>query len=193
MEATAHHKIIILTSPSGGGKTSIKTKLLTALSKELSFSVSATTRKMRGNEQEGVDYHFTNEEVFKKLIEQKAFIEWEMVYPGLYYGTTVQEMNRIWGEGKVPVLDIDVKGALNVKNQYGQQVLSIFIEPPSIEVLKERLRKRGTDTEENMLTRINKASEELQYKDKFDQVVLNDDIERASNEVIALVRQFITN
>ena len=193
MEATAHHKIIILTSPSGGGKTSIKTKLLTALSKELSFSVSATTRKMRGNEQEGVDYHFTNEEVFKKLIEQKAFIEWEMVYPGLYYGTTVQEMNRIWGEGKVPVLDIDVKGALNVKNQYGQQVLSIFIEPPSIEVLKERLRKRGTDTEENMLTRINKASEELQYMDKFDQVVLNDDIERASNEVIALVRQFITN
>jgi guanylate kinase len=148
---------------------------------------------MRGNEQEGVDYHFTNEEVFKKLIEQKAFIEWEMVYPGLYYGTTVQEMNRIWGEGKVPVLDIDVKGALNVKNQYGQQVLAIFIEPPSIEVLKERLRKRGTDTEENMLTRINKASEELQYKDKFDQVVLNDDIERASNEVIALVRQFITN
>jgi guanylate kinase len=193
MEATAQYKIIILTSPSGGGKTSIKTKLLTALSKELSFSVSATTRKMRGNEQEGVDYHFTNEEVFKKLIEQKAFIEWEMVYPGLYYGTTVQEMNRIWGEGKVPVLDIDVKGALNVKNQYGQQVLSIFIEPPSIEVLKERLRKRGTDTEENMLTRINKASEELQYKDKFDQVVLNDDIERASNEVIALVRQFITN
>jgi len=193
MEATAHHKIIILTSPSGGGKTSIKTKLLSALSKELSFSVSATTRKMRGNEQEGVDYHFTNEEVFKKLIEHKAFIEWEMVYPGLYYGTTVQEMNRIWGEGKVPVLDIDVKGALNVKHQFGHEVLSIFIEPPSIEVLKERLRKRGTDTEENMLTRINKASEELQYKDKFDQVVLNDDIERASSEVIALVRQFISN
>ena len=116
-----------------------------------------------------------------------------MVYPGLYYGTTVQEMNRIWGEGKVPVLDIDVKGALNVKKQYGERVMTIFIEPPSIQILKERLQKRGTDTEENILTRINKATEELQYKGKFDQVVLNDDIERASAEVIGLVRQFIQN
>lgn len=186
-------KIIILTAPSGAGKTTVKSKLLAALTKELSFSVSATTRKIRGNEQEGIDYHFTNEEVFKKLIEKKAFIEWEMVYPGLYYGTTIEELNRIWNEGKIPVLDIDVKGALNVKNQFGNLVLSIFIEPPSIAVLKERLEKRGTDSAENILTRINKATEELQYKEQFDQVVLNDDIERASAEVIALVRQFIAN
>lgn len=186
-------KIIILTAPSGAGKTTVKSKLLAALTKELSFSVSATTRKIRGNEQEGIDYHFTNEEVFKKLIEKKAFIEWEMVYPGLYYGTTIEELNRIWKEEKVPVLDIDVKGALNVKKQFGNLVLSIFIEPPSIAVLKERLEKRGTDTAENILTRINKANEELQYKEQFDQVVLNDDIERASAEVIALVRQFIAN
>ena len=186
-------KIIILTAPSGAGKTTVKSKLLAALTKELSFSVSATTRKIRGNEQEGIDYHFTNEEVFKKLIEKKAFIEWEMVYPGLYYGTTMEELNRIWNEEKVPVLDIDVKGALNVKKQFGNLVLSIFIEPPSIAVLKERLEKRGTDTAENILTRINKANEELQYKEQFDQVVLNDDIERASAEVIALVRQFIAN
>lgn len=186
-------KIIILTAPSGAGKTTVKSKLLAALTKELSFSVSATTRKIRGNEQEGIDYHFTNEEVFKKLIEKKAFIEWEMVYPGLYYGTTIEELNRIWNEEKVPVLDIDVKGALNVKKQFGNQVLSIFIEPPSISVLKERLEKRGTDTAENILTRINKATEELQYKGLFDEVVLNDDIERASAEVIALVRQFIAN
>ena len=131
--------------------------------------------------------------MFKKLIENNSFIEWEMVYPGLYYGTTVQEMNRIWGEGKVPVLDIDVKGALNVKKQFGEKVLTIFIEPPSIDVLKERLQKRGTDTEENILTRINKATEEMQYRGKFDQVVLNDDIERASTEVIALVGKFIEN
>lgn len=171
----------------------MKSKLLDALKAELSFSVSATTRKIRGNEQEGIDYHYTNEEVFKKLIENNSFVEWEMVYPGLYYGTTVQEMNRIWGEGKVPVLDIDVKGALNVKKQFGEKVLTIFIEPPSIEVLKERLQKRGTDTEENILTRINKATEEMQYRGKFDQVVLNDDIDRASAKVIALVRQFIEN
>lgn len=186
-------KIIILTAPSGAGKTTVKSKLLAALTKELSFSVSATTRKIRGNEQEGIDYHFTNEEVFKKLIEKKAFIEWEMVYPGLYYGTTIEELNRIWNEEKVPVLDIDVKGALNVKKQFGNLVLSIFIEPPSIAVLKERLEKRGTDSEETILTRINKATEELQYKELFDEVVLNDDIERASAEVIALVRQFIAN
>lgn len=193
MPETDKKKIIILTAPSGAGKTTVKSKLLAALTKELSFSVSATTRKIRGNEQEGIDYHFTNEEVFKKLIEKKAFVEWEMVYPGLYYGTTVEEMNRIWSEGKLPVLDIDVKGALNVKKQFGDLVLSIFIEPPSIAVLKERLEKRGTDTAENILTRINKATEELQYKGQFDQVVLNDDIERASAGVIALVRQFIAN
>jgi guanylate kinase len=193
MSATNSKKIIILTSPSGGGKTSVKSRLMAALNMELSFSVSATTRKIRGNEQEGVDYHFINEEVFKKLIENKSFVEWEMVYPGLYYGTTVQEMKRIWDEGKVPVLDIDVKGAINVKNQFGSKVLAIFIEPPSLEVLKERLHKRGTDSPENMLIRINKATEELQYKGQFDQVVLNDEIERAAAEVIALVRQFIGN
>jgi guanylate kinase len=193
MVESLQHKIIILTAPSGAGKTSVKSILLNTLKKELSFSVSATTRKIRGSEQEGVDYHYTNEEVFKKLIEANSFIEWEMVYPGLYYGTTVEELNRIWAEGKVPVLDIDVKGAMNVKEKYGNYVLSIFIEPPSIEVLKERLIKRGTDSEENILMRINKAEEELHYKSMFDRVVLNDDIERASSEVVALVQQFIAN
>ena len=185
------HKIIILTSPSGGGKTTVKTRLLDVFKNELSFSVSATTRKIRGKEQEGIDYHFTNEEVFKKLIETNSFVEWEIVYPGLYYGTTLEELNRIWIAGKIPVLDIDVKGALNVKKQYGKSVLSIFIDPPSIEVLKERLIKRGSDSLKNIMMRINKANEEIQFKDKFDQVVLNDDIERASAEIIALVKQFI--
>ena len=193
MTESVQHKIIILTAPSGAGKTSVKSRLLNTLKKELSFSVSATTRKMRGNEREGVDYHFINEEAFKELVATNSFVEWEMVYQGLYYGTTIAEINRIWGEGKVPVLDIDVKGALNVKKKYGNDVLSIFIEPPSIEVLKERLIKRGTDSEENILMRINKAGEEISYKSMFDRVVLNDDIERASSEVVALVQQFIAN
>jgi guanylate kinase len=193
MTESVQHKIIILTAPSGAGKTSVKSRLLNTLKKELSFSVSATTRKMRGNEKEGVDYHFINEEAFKELVATNSFVEWEMVYQGLYYGTTLEEINRIWGEGKVPVLDIDVKGALNVKKKYGNDVLSIFIEPPSIEVLKERLIKRGTDSEENILMRINKAGEEISYKSMFDRVVLNDDIERASSEVVALVQQFIAN
>lgn len=193
MAESLQHKIIILTAPSGAGKTSVKSRLLNTLKKELSFSVSATTRKMRGNEKEGVDYHFINEEAFKELVATNSFVEWEMVYQGLYYGTTIAEINRIWGEGKVPVLDIDVKGALNVKKKYGNDVLSIFIEPPSIEVLKERLIKRGTDSEENILMRINKAGEEISYKSMFDRVVLNDDIERASSEVVALVQQFIAN
>ncbi len=193
MTESVQHKIIILTAPSGAGKTSVKSRLLNTLKKELSFSVSATTRKMRGNEKEGVDYHFINEEAFKELVATNSFVEWEMVYQGLYYGTTIAEINRIWGEGKVPVLDIDVKGALNVKKKYGNDVLSIFIEPPSIEVLKERLIKRGTDSEENILMRINKAGEEISYKSMFDRVVLNDDIERATSEVVALVQQFIAN
>jgi guanylate kinase len=193
MTESVQHKIIILTAPSGAGKTSVKSRLLNTLKKELSFSVSATTRKMRGNEKEGVDYHFINEEAFKELVATNSFVEWEMVYQGLYYGTTVAEINRIWREGKVPVLDIDVKGALNVKKKYGNDVLSIFIEPPSIEVLKERLIKRGTDSEENILMRINKAGEEISYKSMFDRVVLNDDIERATSEVVALVQQFIAN
>ena len=193
MAESLQHKIIILTAPSGAGKTSVKSRLLNTLKKELSFSVSATTRKMRGNEKEGVDYHFINEEAFKELVATNSFVEWEMVYQGLYYGTTIAEINRIWGEGKVPVLDIDVKGALNVKKKYGNDVLSIFIEPPSIEVLKERLIKRGTDSEQNILMRINKAGEEISYKSMFDRVVLNDDIERASSEVVALVQQFIAN
>ena len=121
MTESVQHKIIILTAPSGAGKTSVKSRLLNTLKKELSFSVSATTRKMRGNEKEGVDYHFINEEAFKELVATNSFVEWEMVYQGLYYGTTVAEINRIWREGKVPVLDIDVKGALNVKKKYNRK------------------------------------------------------------------------
>ena len=184
-------KIIILTAPSGAGKTTIKTRMLQQLADRLSFSVSVTTRKKRDGEVDGVDYFFVDEENFKSNIKQHQFIEWEMVYPGMYYGTSVEEINRIWSEGKTPVLDIDVKGAMNVKRMYGDKVLSIFIEPPSIEVLEQRLNNRGTDTLENITMRVNKAREEMSYRNNFDKVILNDHIEKASAETKLLIQQFI--
>ena len=191
MELSHLKKIIILTAPSGAGKTTVKSRLLDAFKKELSFSVSATTRKIRGNEQEGIDYHYTNEEVFKKQIENNSFIEWEMVYPGLYYGTTVQEMNRIWGEGKVPVLDIDVKGALNVQKKLAENCLSIFIMPPSIEVLKQRLENRKTESPENIQMRLDKATYEISFSNQFRVVIQNNDLATACTEAEKIIRDFL--
>ncbi len=185
-------KIIILTAPSGAGKTTIKTKLLKEIPELLSFSVSATTRKIRAGEKDGVDYVFLNEDEFKDKIEHNEFVEWEMVYPGLYYGTTVDEMKRIWRDGKTPLLDVDVQGAINIKKQFGDNVLTIFIEPPSIEVLKERLTKRGTDSDEHIQTRINKATEEIGYKNNFDTIILNDDLKKATEDTISAVLNFIS-
>lgn len=191
MNTEPEKKIIILTAPSGAGKTTIKTRLLKEMADQLSFSVSATTRTIRGGEVDGVDYIFISESAFKNNIENNRFIEWEMVYPGMYYGTTVEEIHRIWKEGKTPLLDIDVKGALSVKKLFGNQVLSIFIEPPSIEVLEQRLIRRGTDNTQNISMRVNKAKEEMQYKNSFDKVILNDDIENATAETAEIVKQFI--
>jgi guanylate kinase len=191
MREKEQHKIIILTAPSGAGKTSIKTKLLAGMANQLSFSVSATTRKIRGGEKDGVDYIFISEETFKEKIDKEQFVEWQMVYPGMYYGTTVDEMKRIWSEGKTPLLDIDVKGALNVKKMFGAQVLTIFIEPPSIEILQERLMRRGTESAEHINTRISKAKEEMEYRNSFDKVIMNDDLERAAKEVNGLIANFL--
>ena len=190
MRETELHKIIILTAPSGAGKTSIKSKLLAVMADQLSFSVSATTRKIRGGETDGVDYIFISEDQFKKKIDKEQFVEWQMVYPGMYYGTTVDEMKRIWSEGKTPLLDIDVKGALNVKKMFGEQVLTIFIEPPSIEILQERLMKRGTESDDHINTRISKAKEEMEYRNSFDKVIMNDDLEKATNEVKEMIAKF---
>ena len=191
MNTEPEKKIIILTAPSGAGKTTIKTRLLKEMADQLSFSISATTRTIRGGEVDGIDYIFLTESAFKNNIANDRFIEWEMVYPGMYYGTSVEEIHRIWEEGKTPLLDIDVKGALNVKKLYGNQVLSIFIEPPSIEVLEQRLVRRGTDNTENISMRVNKARDEMQYKNSFDKVILNDDIEKATAETAEIVKQFI--
>jgi guanylate kinase len=191
MNTEPEKKIIILTAPSGAGKTTIKTRLLKEMADQLSFSVSATTRTIRGGEVDGVDYFFIPESAFKDNIENNRFIEWEMVYSGMYYGTTVEEMHRIWKEGRTPLLDIDVKGALSVKKLFGNQVLSIFIEPPSIEVLEQRLIRRGTDNIQNISMRVNKAKEEMQYKNSFDKIILNDDIEKATAETAEIIKQFI--
>ena len=187
-----NHKIIILAAPSGAGKTTIKSRLLANMPNKLSFSISAATRKIRIGEQDGVDYFFISVEDFKNKIDHNQFVEWEMVYPGAYYGTTVAEIERIWDEQKTPILDIDVQGAMRVKELYGEKAISIFILPPSLEVLKDRLQKRGTDNEVQIKTRIEKAAEEIAFSKNFDHIVLNDDLNKASEQVKLLVIDFLS-
>lgn len=187
-----NHKIIIITAPSGAGKTSI-THHLMQLFPQLAFSVSAATRQARGNEKNGVDYYFMSEDEFKQKIKNNEFIEWEMVYEGKYYGTLKSEMERIWQNNQVPILDIDVKGAIHVKQQYPENALTIFIEPPSVEELKKRLQSRGTETEESLAARVNKASYEISFKDQFDRHIVNDDLEKARVRAVEIVQDFICN
>ena len=186
-----HKKVIILTAPSGAGKTSI-TRFLLANYPQLAFSVSATTRAPRGAEQDGVDYHFMSPAAFETHIKQNDFLEYEMVYEGLYYGTLKSELERIWTEGKMPILDIDVKGAIAIQKQLGDQALSIFILPPSIEVLKERLTKRNTDSEEKMQMRLDKAAYEISFSDQFNAVVKNEVLDTACEETASLIQGFIS-
>ena len=186
-----HKKVIILTAPSGAGKTSI-TRFLLANCPQLAFSVSATTRAPRGAEQDGVDYHFISPATFETHIKQNDFLEYEMVYEGLYYGTLKSELERIWTEGKMPILDIDVKGAIAIQKQLGDQALSIFILPPSIEVLKERLTKRNTDSEEKMQMRLDKAAYEISFSDQFNAVVKNEVLDTACEETASLIQGFIS-
>jgi guanylate kinase len=184
-------KVIILTAPSGAGKTSI-TKFLLANYPQLAFSVSATTRAPRGAEQDGVDYHFISPVVFEGHIEQNDFLEYEMVYEGLYYGTLKSELDRIWSLGKTPVLDIDVKGAIAIQKQLGEKSLSIFILPPSIEVLKERLEKRNTESPEKVQMRLDKAAYEISFSNQFNAVVKNEVLETACTETASLIQDFIS-
>lgn len=187
---SAQNKVIIITAPSGAGKTSI-TKHLMQRFPQLAFSISAATRQPRGIEKNGVDYHFMSAEDFKQKIQQNEFVEWEMVYEGKYYGTLKEELQRIWNEQKIPVLDIDVKGAIHVQQQFPQTTLSLFIEPPSVEELKKRLLSRGTETEESLAARINKASYELSFKEHFNKVIVNDDLQKACIEAEMIVYGFI--
>ena len=184
------NKLIIITAPSGAGKTSI-TRYLLEKYPYLSFSISATTRKQRGQEVDGKDYYFLELADFNQKIKELAFIEWEMVYEGTYYGTLKTELDRIWSAGKVPMLDIDVKGAIHVQQQFPNNSLSLFIEPPSVDALKIRLASRGTETEKSLQTRVNKAAYELSFKHHFNKIILNDNLQKACEETEKVIKSFL--
>lgn len=185
-----YRKIIVITAPSGAGKTSI-TKYLLEQIPELAFSVSATTRNKRVQEVDGKDYHFISLEEFKKKIVANEFIEWEMVYEGNYYGTLKSEIERIWNENKVPILDIDVKGAIHVQREYPINTITIFIEPPSVDALRDRLSGRGSETDETLKTRLSKAAYEITFKDQFDEAIVNENLVVAREETKKLVDDFL--
>ena len=184
------NKLIIITAPSGSGKTSITRHLMQQFP-QLAFSISAATREPRGTEKNGVDYYFMSEGDFKQKIQHNEFVEWEMVYEGKYYGTLHAEMSRIWLQNKVPVLDIDVKGALRLLEQYPQQCFSLFIEPPGLDELKKRLEARGTETPESLTTRLNKAAYEISFKENFHQTIVNRDLSDACAEAEKYILQFL--
>jgi guanylate kinase len=189
---TTHQKILIITAPSGAGKTSITHFLMQEFS-ELTFSISATTRNARANEVDGKDYYFISSEAFKTKIQKNEFAEWEMVYEGKYYGTLKKELKRIWLLNKVPVLDIDVKGALHIQQQYPENTLSIFVEPPSVDELKKRLLSRGTETEESLSARINKASYEIAFKEHFDKIIVNKKLDKACIQAKEILTEFLNS
>lgn len=185
-------KIIAFSAPSGAGKTTIVHRMLERIP-ELSFSISACTRDRRGrSEANGKDYHFISVTEFQEKIRHDEFVEWEEVYEGAFYGTLKSEIERIWESGKHAVLDVDVKGGLSIKEFYKDRALAIFVKPPSLEILEQRLRARATDSAASISSRLYKANFELTFEDRFDAVVVNDDLEEATNHAEKLVRNFIT-
>jgi len=186
----AKNKIIIVTAPSGSGKTTLVRRLLAA-NPGLAFSVSACTRAPRTGELHGRDYYFMSEPEFKRHIDEDAFIEWEMVYTGKYYGTLKVELERIWAEGRTPLVDIDVKGALAIQEQFPDQSLSIFIKAPSLEVLRERLIMRGTESPQMLDERLAKAEYELMDASEFNLLIVNDDLVQATNDLVEATTSFV--
>jgi guanylate kinase len=186
-------KAVIISAPSGAGKTTIVKHLLGIESLKLAFSVSACTRQMRAGEVNGHDYHFMTVDRFKSLIEEGAFLEWEEVYKNNYYGTLKSEVERIWKTEHHVLFDVDVMGGINLKSKFGEKALAVFIMPPSIEVLQKRLQERGTESAEKIQNRINKAVHELKFVRKFDLTLLNDDLTEALQEAEQLVIHFLQN
>jgi guanylate kinase len=183
-------KLIIFSAPSGSGKTTIVRHLLSQ-GLPLAFSVSATSRAPRGTEKHGREYYFLSPDEFRKYIEQNAFVEWEEVYADRYYGTLKSEVERLWSEGKHVLFDVDVVGGVNLKKQFGDRALSIFVKAPSIDVLEERLRKRSTETEAELKLRVEKADQEYNYARQFDVVLVNDDLQHAQKQAVELVCSFL--
>lgn len=183
-------KLVIFSAPSGAGKSTLVNYLLPQFP-ELSFSISATSRSPRGREQHGKDYYFLSSEEFKARVAGDELLEWEEVYAGTYYGTLRSEVERIWAQGKVVVFDIDVVGALNLKKQFGDRALALFVQAPSVEILEQRLRGRGTDSEEKIQQRVAKATIEMARAPEFDKVVVNDDLDTAKAEALAILKDFL--
>ena len=183
-------KLIVISAPSGAGKTSIVHFLLREI-QQLSFSISACSRAKRENEEEGKDYHFLGTEGFKNKILEDSFLEWEEVYENQYYGTLRSELKRIWQKGQVAIFDLDVVGGLNIKKQYPSECLTIFIMPPSIKVLQERLEKRGSESKDSLQKRITRAKLEIAKSPKFDKVILNDNFDLACKQAKQLIKKFI--
>lgn len=183
-------KLIIFSAPSGSGKTTIVHHLLKR-GLPLGFSVSACTREPREDETEGKDYYFISPEEFKTRIKSKKFVEWEEVYPGQFYGTLRSELERIWEKGENVVFDVDVEGGLNLKEQFGNNALAIFVMIPSIEELEKRLRKRGTDSDSEIRTRLIKARKELTFAKNFDIILINDDLDSAVDRAFEIVTKFL--
>jgi guanylate kinase len=190
MKQNSMGKCIIFSAPSGAGKTTIVHHLLRNLD-ALEFSVSACSREPRGNEIHGKDYYFLGIEGFQEKIKEEAFVEWEEVYTDNYYGTLKSEIERIWAAGKAVIFDVDVVGGLNLKKQFGAQALAIFVQPPDINVLESRLRGRSTESEEKIQLRMEKATRELSFAEKFDRILVNDALSEACRKAEEMVSDFL--
>lgn len=189
-DLNAKGKAVIFSAPSGSGKSTIVHALLEK-GLPLEFSISATSRAPRGNEKHGVDYYFLGVEGFKKCIENKELLEWEEVYSNQFYGTLKSETNRIWSENKAVIFDVDVYGGLNLKKHFRDKALTVFVMPPSIEELENRLKGRNTENHEKIKMRLAKAKEELAQKDPFDVIILNDDLQKAIENAFNAVKEFL--
>ena len=183
-------KLIIFSAPSGSGKTTLVHYVMERVPR-LSFSVSATSRPPRPGEKDGVDYYFLSVEAFKQKIKENAFVEWEEVYENQFYGTLRSEVEKIRARGDSVVFDVDVKGGLSIKKIYGSEALAIFVKPPSLQVLEERLRKRSTENESSLRKRLDRAAFELTFEPQFDKVVVNDKLEKAQKDALSIVRNFL--
>jgi len=184
------NKTIIFTAPSGAGKTTIVKHLLKKFPDKLAFSISATTRQKRDIETDGKDYYFISAQEFRKKISVGDFIEWEEVYDDQYYGTLKSEIERIWAQGKIVVFDVDVKGATSIKKYFKENCMAVFVSPPSIEILIDRLKNRGTETPQSLKKRIARVRTEMKYKYKFDEIIVNDELQLAFSEAEKLFADF---
>lgn len=187
----SNNRVLIFSAPSGSGKSTIVNHILGIYKDEMEFSISATSRAPRGTEQNGKEYYFVTPEEFRRLIAEDSFVEYEEVYEDHFYGTLKSEVERIWAAGHVIIFDVDVKGGVNLKKYFGDKALSIFVQAPSVEVLKERLVGRGTDSPEAIEERVAKAAEEMTYADKFDYILVNDDLKTAFAESEKVVEDFL--